>query len=75
MRPFEIGLVLPLWDSFDDGSTSRWVDVRNLALRAEALGFDTVWIPDELLWRPTADDRHPWYVRSNKWRNTTSTTC
>src|SRR3954449_10527791 len=61
MRPFEIGLVLPLWDSFVDGSTSRWVDLRNMALRAEELGFDTVWIPDELLWRPTADDPQGWW--------------
>ena len=61
MRPFEIGLVLPLWDSFGDGSTSRWVDIRNLALRAEELGFDTVWVPDELLWRPTGDDPQGWW--------------
>jgi len=61
MRPFEVGLVLPLWDSFEDGSTSRWVDIRNLALRAEELGFDTVWIPDELLWRPLGDDRQGWW--------------
>jgi alkanesulfonate monooxygenase SsuD/methylene tetrahydromethanopterin reductase-like flavin-dependent oxidoreductase (luciferase family) len=61
MRPFEIGLVLPLWDSFGDGSTSRWVEIRDLALRAEELGFDTVWIPDELLWRPTADDPQGWW--------------
>jgi alkanesulfonate monooxygenase SsuD/methylene tetrahydromethanopterin reductase-like flavin-dependent oxidoreductase (luciferase family) len=61
MRPFEIGLVLPLWDSFVDGSTSRWVEIRDLALRAEELGFDTVWIPDELLWRPTADDPQGWW--------------
>jgi alkanesulfonate monooxygenase SsuD/methylene tetrahydromethanopterin reductase-like flavin-dependent oxidoreductase (luciferase family) len=61
MRPFEIGLVLPLWDSFVDGSTSRWVDLRDLALRAEANGFDTVWIPDELLWRATAEDPQGWW--------------
>ena len=61
MRPFEIGLVLPLWDSFEDGSTSRWVKIRDLALRAEELGFDTVWIPDELLWRPTADVPQGWW--------------
>jgi alkanesulfonate monooxygenase SsuD/methylene tetrahydromethanopterin reductase-like flavin-dependent oxidoreductase (luciferase family) len=61
MRPFEIGLVLPLWDSFVDRSTSRWVDIRALALRAEELAFDTVWIPDELLWRPTHDDRQGWW--------------
>ena len=61
MRPFEIGLVLPLWDSFGDGSTSRWVEIRDLALGAEELGFDTVWVPDELLWRPTAEDRQGWW--------------
>ena len=61
MRPFEIGLVLPLWDSFVDGSTSRWIDVRNLAVRAEELGFDAVWVPDELLWRPSEDDRQGWW--------------
>jgi alkanesulfonate monooxygenase SsuD/methylene tetrahydromethanopterin reductase-like flavin-dependent oxidoreductase (luciferase family) len=61
MRPFEIGLVLPLWDSFLDGSTSRWVDVRTLALTAEEIGFDTVWVPDELLWRPTGDDPQGWW--------------
>jgi alkanesulfonate monooxygenase SsuD/methylene tetrahydromethanopterin reductase-like flavin-dependent oxidoreductase (luciferase family) len=61
MRPIEIGLVLPLWDSFLDGSTTRWVDIRSLALRAEELGFDTVWVPDELLWRPTDEDPQGWW--------------
>jgi alkanesulfonate monooxygenase SsuD/methylene tetrahydromethanopterin reductase-like flavin-dependent oxidoreductase (luciferase family) len=51
MRSVEIGLVLPMGDSFVDGSTTRWVQIRDLALRAEALGFDTVWTADELLWR------------------------
>ena len=52
MRDLEIGLVLPMGESFVDGSTARWVEIRDLAIRAEAIGFDTVWIPDELLWRP-----------------------
>ena len=56
MRPVEIGLVLPMGDSFVDGSTARWVDIRDLAVRAEQLGFDTVWTADELLWR-SADGR------------------
>jgi alkanesulfonate monooxygenase SsuD/methylene tetrahydromethanopterin reductase-like flavin-dependent oxidoreductase (luciferase family) len=30
--------------------------MRTLAIRAEEIGFDTVWIPDELLWRPADDD-------------------
>ena len=51
MRPFEIGLVLPLHQSFVDGSTTRWTEIRDLALRAEEMGFDTVWTADELLWR------------------------
>ena len=52
MRPFEIGLVLPLHQSFVDGSTTRWTEIRALAVRAEEMGFDTVWTTDELLWRP-----------------------
>lgn len=52
MRPFEIGLVLPMGESFVDGSTARWTEIRDLAVGAEAIGFDTVWVADELLWRP-----------------------
>lgn len=51
MRTFEIGLVLPLNQSFGDGSTARWTEIRDMAVRAEEMGFDTVWAPDELLWR------------------------
>ena len=57
MRPFEIGLVLPMGDVFGDGPTARWVDIRALALRAEEIGFDVVWTVDELLWR--SPDRDP----------------
>ena len=51
MRAFEIGVVLGSWRSTTDGSTVPWVEIRDLALRAEAIGFDTVWSPDELLGR------------------------
>jgi alkanesulfonate monooxygenase SsuD/methylene tetrahydromethanopterin reductase-like flavin-dependent oxidoreductase (luciferase family) len=50
MRPFEIGLVLPMGDVFADDPAARWVDIRALALRAEEIGFDVVWTVDELLW-------------------------
>jgi alkanesulfonate monooxygenase SsuD/methylene tetrahydromethanopterin reductase-like flavin-dependent oxidoreductase (luciferase family) len=50
MPPFEIGLVLPMGDSFVDGTTVRWVEIRALAIAAERIGFDTVWTADELLW-------------------------
>jgi alkanesulfonate monooxygenase SsuD/methylene tetrahydromethanopterin reductase-like flavin-dependent oxidoreductase (luciferase family) len=57
MRPFEIGLVLPMGDVFADDPAARWVDIRALALRAEEIGFDVVWTVDELLW--LAPDRDP----------------
>ena len=52
MPALELGLVLPMGESFVDGSTTRWVEIRDLAIRAEAIGFDTVWTADEMLWRP-----------------------
>jgi len=56
MRALEIGIVLPAEESWVDGATPRWPEIRDIATRAEALGFDAVWVPDELLWRP-ADGR------------------
>ena len=58
MRPLEIGLVLPIGEVLADGPAARWVEIRDLAVNAERLGFDTVWIPDELLWR--RPDGSPW---------------
>ena len=52
VRTLEIGLVLPMGDTFVDGSTARWAEIRNHSLRAEEIGFDIVWTADELLWRP-----------------------
>ena len=52
MRTLEIGLVLPTGDVFLDGPAPRWAEIRDLAIRAEQTGFDTVWVADELLWRP-----------------------
>ncbi|MDQ2941658.1 MAG: LLM class flavin-dependent oxidoreductase [Chloroflexota bacterium] len=61
MRTLEIGLVLPMGESFVDGSTARWVDTREFAIRAEEIGFDTVWTADELLWRPADGPTHGWW--------------
>jgi alkanesulfonate monooxygenase SsuD/methylene tetrahydromethanopterin reductase-like flavin-dependent oxidoreductase (luciferase family) len=52
VRSFEIGVIVPLNQSGPDRTTPRRPDIRAFALRAEAIGFDTVWTPDELLWRP-----------------------
>lgn len=61
MRTLGIGLVLPAGESFVDGATARWVEIRELAIRAEEIGFDTVWMVDELLWRPPDGQTHGWW--------------
>jgi alkanesulfonate monooxygenase SsuD/methylene tetrahydromethanopterin reductase-like flavin-dependent oxidoreductase (luciferase family) len=61
MGKLELGIVLPLEESWTDGATPRWVEIRELALRAEEIGFETVWIPDELLWRPVEGQVRGWW--------------
>jgi alkanesulfonate monooxygenase SsuD/methylene tetrahydromethanopterin reductase-like flavin-dependent oxidoreductase (luciferase family) len=61
MRTLEIGLVLPMGDSFVDGTTVRWTEIRDLAIRAESIGFDTVWTADELLWRSSGGIAQGWW--------------
>lgn len=61
MRPLEIGLVLPMEESWTDGATPRWAEIRELTVRAEQIGFDTVWIPDELLWRSPDTAPRGWW--------------
>ena len=51
MGSFEVGVVLPLSQFGADRATPRWAQIREIAERAELAGFDTVWIPDELLWQ------------------------
>lgn len=60
-RTLEIGLVLPMGDSFVDGQTVRWTTIRDLSVRAEEIGFDTVWTADELLWRPEGRPVQGWW--------------
>jgi len=59
--PFDIGVVLPLAQFGPDRITPRWSDIRLMAGRAEEMGFDTLWTPDELLWRvPDASPQGMW---------------
>ena len=51
MGSFEMGVVLPIVQFGPERVTPRWTELREMALRAEAMGFDTLWTPDELLWR------------------------
>ena len=56
-RPLAVGIQLPEieWEA-------RWPDLRALAVRAEELGFDSIWTGDHLLYRRPGDDRArgPW---------------
>ena len=52
MSAFEIGVVLPLNQFGPERATPRWTGIREIALLCEQAGFDTIWTPDELLWRP-----------------------
>jgi alkanesulfonate monooxygenase SsuD/methylene tetrahydromethanopterin reductase-like flavin-dependent oxidoreductase (luciferase family) len=51
-RPLKIGVELPI--AVDKGrfGTPRWGDISQMARRAEAIGFDSIWIEDHLLFRP-----------------------
>jgi alkanesulfonate monooxygenase SsuD/methylene tetrahydromethanopterin reductase-like flavin-dependent oxidoreductase (luciferase family) len=52
MGAFEVGLVLPIAQFGAERTTPRWPEIRAIARLAEEAGFDTLWTPDELLWRP-----------------------
>ena len=50
MGKFEIGVCLPVVQYGPERVTPRWSEIRQVAVNAEQAGFDTLWIPDELLW-------------------------
>jgi alkanesulfonate monooxygenase SsuD/methylene tetrahydromethanopterin reductase-like flavin-dependent oxidoreductase (luciferase family) len=45
--PLGIGLSLPTWPRADR-TYATWPEIRSVALAAEALGVDTLWVPDHL---------------------------
>ena len=62
MRPVAIGLVLPLYRRPPGGAMPGWSEIREMATTAEDRGFDTVWIPDELLWNVESwGGSHGWW--------------
>ena len=56
MSALQFGVVLITGETKSAG-VARWPLLRAMATRAEVIGFDTVWVVDELLWRN--DDRPP----------------
>jgi alkanesulfonate monooxygenase SsuD/methylene tetrahydromethanopterin reductase-like flavin-dependent oxidoreductase (luciferase family) len=47
----QIGYILPILEGWLAGGTARWSDLAEQVRAAEAVGFDSVWIPDHLLYR------------------------
>jgi alkanesulfonate monooxygenase SsuD/methylene tetrahydromethanopterin reductase-like flavin-dependent oxidoreductase (luciferase family) len=50
-RSPRIGLILPYTDMYLAGGTPHWSDLMAQARLAEDVGFDSVWVPDHLLFR------------------------
>ena len=59
-RPLRIGVQLPVGEEREDARTTlsapRWTDILTMARRAEELGFDSVWVPDHLLFRRSGSE-------------------
>jgi alkanesulfonate monooxygenase SsuD/methylene tetrahydromethanopterin reductase-like flavin-dependent oxidoreductase (luciferase family) len=60
MRPFHVGVYLPIYENEMGGETPRWTDLLALGQRAEAVGFDSIWVPDHLLVKTETLDMGPW---------------
>jgi alkanesulfonate monooxygenase SsuD/methylene tetrahydromethanopterin reductase-like flavin-dependent oxidoreductase (luciferase family) len=59
-RPLKVGINLPTTEGAMAGKTARWADLFAFAERAEALGFDSLWVPDHLLIRWQEQTRGIW---------------
>ena len=60
-RPLKVGVYLPVLEARGSGHpadfTRRWPDLLAMARRAEELGFDSLWLPDHLLFRWPGEER------------------
>src|SRR5262245_26659909 len=59
----KLGLILPEGEHDMGGSTARWSDYLAMARTAEAMGFDSLWFVDHLLYREGATTEPPQGVR------------
>ena len=59
-RPLKVGLMLIPYEDAMEGGTARWSDLREMAVLAEEVGFDSLWLPDHLLRRVGDDTRGVW---------------
>ena len=55
----KLGLILPEGERDSDGRTARWADYVEMARTAEAMGFDSLWFVDHLLYGEGASAEPP----------------
>jgi probable F420-dependent oxidoreductase len=60
-RPVEVGLfITAMAGGMRDGAL-RWNDIKQMATRAEEVGFDSFWLPDHLIFKNPNEKPHgPW---------------
>jgi probable F420-dependent oxidoreductase len=56
IRPLKVGLILQIHENIRTRNTPGWPELCAIAQRAEAVGFDSIWMPDHLLFRFAPDD-------------------
>jgi alkanesulfonate monooxygenase SsuD/methylene tetrahydromethanopterin reductase-like flavin-dependent oxidoreductase (luciferase family) len=49
MRPFKIGVELPITEEKGFRGTPRWTDILAMATRSEEIGLDSIWVEDHLI--------------------------
>src|SRR5215218_11339617 len=50
-RPLKVGVSISLFEGGFAGATPRWSDLLGIARAAEAVGVDSLWVPDHLIFR------------------------
>src|SRR5690242_10271710 len=64
-RPVKIGLFVPHFGLPWGRRAPRWAEISAMARRAEEAGFDSLWLPDHLLFRfPEVHTQGAWDVWS-----------
>lgn len=58
-RPLKVGVTLPVSEGGVAGKTPGWSEILALAQTAEAAGFDSVWVPDHMIFKPAGDSDTP----------------
>ena len=57
MAGLQFGIPLVISDDFESHDRTSWDHTLQIALLAEEMGFDNIWVPDELFWRSEEGSR------------------